>query len=228
MLPQRQLTEEHVRGFFSYTALALGQHVHGGQLPASLQLHAVTEQEYTKLLECLSEAKSSNRLQECVATLEHVYTRINAMDDTAYKLWANNPSAMLRLYELYAVLSNRIFEGYLPFTRLHRMFVDVVENNSRCEFPSVVYICYADDHETAERLLSYAREQYSVGEALGELRRHIKGCFKQQMGCVSVRNRHDPYASKPRFASDIQDIIMQLHNSIDQQSVLLNYLEEVI
>lgn len=228
MLPQRQLTEEHIRGFFSYTALALGQHVHRCQLPESLQLHAVTEQEYTELIKCISEAKSSNRLQECVAMLEHVLTRINAMDDTAYKLWATNPSAMLRLYELSAVLSNRIFEGYLPFTRLQRMFVDVVENNSRCEFPGVVYICYADDHETAERLLSYAREEYSVGETLGELRRHIKNCFKQQMGNVSVRDRHDPYASKRLLASDIQDIVMQLHTSIEQQSVLLNYLEEVI
>ena len=228
MLPQRQLTEEHIRGFFSFTALASGQHVHRRQLPASVQLHAVTEQEYTKFLECLSEAKSSNQLQECVAMLEHVHTRISTMDDTAYKLWTTNPSAMLRLYEMSAVLPNRILEGYLPFVRLHRMFVDVTENNSRCEFPSVVYICYADDHETVERLLSYAREQYSVGEALGELRRHIKNCFKQQMGVVAVRERYTPYTSKMLLASDIQDIIIQLHNSIEQQSVLLTYLEEVI
>lgn len=228
MLPQRQLTEEHVRGFFSYTALALGQHVHRCQLPASVQLHAVTELEYTELIKHISEAKSSNRLQECVAVLEHVLTRVKEMDDVAYKLWATNPSAMLRLYEMSTVLSNLIFEGYLPFTRLHRMFVDVVENNSRSEFPSVVYICYADDHETVERLLSYAREQYSVGEALGELRRHIKNCFKQQMGVVAVRERYTPYTSKMLLASDIQDIIIQLHNSIEQQSVLLTYLEEVI
>lgn len=228
MLPQRQLTEGCFRGFFSYTALALGQHVHRYQLPAPLQLHAVTEKEYTELTKCISEAKSSNRLQECVDVLEHVLTRVKDMDDIAYKLWATNPSAMLRLYELFAVLSNRILEGYLPFVRLHRMFIDVVENNSRCEFPSVVYICYADDHETAGRLLSYAREQYSVGEALGELHRHIKNCFKQQMGVVVVRDRYDPYTSKMLLASDIQDVILQLHNSIEQQSVLLNYLEEVI
>ena len=228
MLPQRQLTKEHIRGFFSFTALALGQHVHRYQLPESLLLHAVTEEEYTKLLECISEAKSSNRLQECVAMLEHVLNRINTMDNTAYKLWATNPSAMLRFYELSTVLSNRILEGYLPFIRLQRTFLDVTDNNSRCEFPSIVYICYADDHETAERLLSYAREQYSVGESLGSLLRHMRFNFEKQMGVTAVRDRHDPFTSKLHLVTDIQDIIIQLNSSIEHQSMLLNYLEEVI